>query len=190
MGVLDKVNLTLFVANAGDSRALLVRSNGEIEAMSTDHKPEDSSEKSRIEKALFTVSTDTIIQHGKRVKVPRIDGKLAVSRAIGDDMFKGKSISSLSFLPNFSKFFFADIDEDPAGWAVTPIPDVKSSSVKVGDVVIFACDGLWDVCDNEYVKQWIEQNKDKDCNAMAEAIAQHAIDKGSDDNVTVVILKI
>ena len=41
---------TLYVANAGDSRSVLCRSNGPFD-MSVDHKPDNPEEKARIEKA-------------------------------------------------------------------------------------------------------------------------------------------
>ncbi len=78
----------MFVANAGDSRAILVRGGAVASELSSDHKPTVPAERKRIEAASFSITTDTLVQHGKRVKVPRIDGKLALSRAIGDDSFK------------------------------------------------------------------------------------------------------
>ena len=59
-----------FFFNIGDSRTLLVR-NREVEFASDDHKPTNDGEKRRIENA------------GGRVMIQRINGSLAVSRALG-----------------------------------------------------------------------------------------------------------
>lgn len=67
----------LICANAGDSRTVLSKDKQAIE-LSHDHKPDNELEKARIEKA------------GSRVIRGRVDGNLAVSRAIGDLFFKRK----------------------------------------------------------------------------------------------------
>lgn len=57
--------------NAGDSRAVLSRTDG-IVALSEDHKPDNDIEVRRIEKANHYVEDS------------RVDGNLALSRAFGD----------------------------------------------------------------------------------------------------------
>ena len=70
------VNWKLTVANVGDSRVILIKKSGEYICMTTDHKPEDLLEKERI------------IQAGGFVNMNRVDGQLAMSRAIGDYQYK------------------------------------------------------------------------------------------------------
>ena len=70
---------TLLVANAGDSRAILVHRDGTVEAMSDDHKPNRPDEIQRIKQA-----GGVVYFHG----VWRVGGVLAVSRAIGDRILK------------------------------------------------------------------------------------------------------
>lgn len=65
----------LYVANAGDSRAVL-GIKGKAEDMSKDHKPELEEERKRIEKA------------GSQVIEGRVDGNLNLSRSIGDLKYK------------------------------------------------------------------------------------------------------
>jgi serine/threonine protein phosphatase PrpC len=67
------------VANAGDSRAVLVRAGGGAVALSDDHKPNRPDEVARI-RALG----GTVFFHG----VWRVAGVLAVSRSIGDRSLK------------------------------------------------------------------------------------------------------
>lgn len=72
--VLVKDNM-LYCANAGDSRAIACV-NGRLETLSVDHKPNNESESKRI------------IEGGGWVQFNRVNGNLALSRALGDFVFK------------------------------------------------------------------------------------------------------
>ena len=65
----------IFVANCGDSRSIMVSDGAAIE-MSHDHKPYLEKETKRIEEA------------GGTVAMKRVNGDLAVSRALGDFVYK------------------------------------------------------------------------------------------------------
>ena len=67
----------IFCANSGDSRAVLCQSKKAI-ALSEDHKPTLPGERKRITGA------------GHFVNEERVDGELALSRALGDHYFKDK----------------------------------------------------------------------------------------------------
>lgn len=69
----------LWIANVGDSRAILVQRSGKALALSRDHKPDRDDERARIERAGGCV---------KMYGCARVDGILAVSRAFGDRMLK------------------------------------------------------------------------------------------------------
>ena len=57
-----------------------------------------------------------------------MDGDLAVSRALGDFQFKARS------------------DLDASQQRVSCVPDIKIvERTKEDDILILACDGLWDV---------------------------------------------
>ena len=64
-----------YCANAGDSRGILNR-GGKVVELSFDHKPDNTEEVRRIEKANHMVEDS------------RVDGNLALSRAFGDYNFK------------------------------------------------------------------------------------------------------
>ena len=72
----DKANQICYLANTGDSRAILCRNNGVVKAISKDHKPNDLKERMRIEKK------------GGFVRDNRTNGNLAMSRAFGDKNLK------------------------------------------------------------------------------------------------------
>lgn len=65
----------LYCGNAGDSRAI-ASVNGKIEILSNDHKPNNETELKRI------------CEGGGWVEFNRVNGNLALSRALGDFVFK------------------------------------------------------------------------------------------------------
>eukprot|EP01036_Dinobryon_divergens_P022153 gene22153-30389_t len=65
----------VIVGNAGDSRAIIVQKGGKTKVMSIDHRPERNDEESRIRNL-----GGRVIHWGRW----RVEGVLAVSRAIGD----------------------------------------------------------------------------------------------------------
>eukprot|EP01060_Flectonema_neradi_P010635 TRINITY_DN1772_c1_g1_i1.p1 TRINITY_DN1772_c1_g1~~TRINITY_DN1772_c1_g1_i1.p1 ORF type:complete len:469 (+),score=101.01 TRINITY_DN1772_c1_g1_i1:113-1519(+) len=114
-------------ANAGDSRCVLSRSGKAIE-LSRDHKPDSPREGKRV------------VAAGGRVLDGRVEGLLAVSRAIGD--FDFKQAGSLS----------------QSEQAVSPAPDVTVTQRQPDDdFVIQACDGIWDCMTSEEVVDYVNK---------------------------------
>lgn len=71
---------TIYCANAGDTRAVM-SVNGLAHDLSFDHKPNDPFERNRIE------------NNGAYVEDNRINGKLNVSRSLGDFEYKERAPS-------------------------------------------------------------------------------------------------
>jgi protein phosphatase 2C family protein 2/3 len=69
-------NNVLYVSNAGDSRAVISTKDGRAIPLSQDHKPKQAKEEARIRYA------------GGFVENGRVNGSLALSRALGDFSFK------------------------------------------------------------------------------------------------------
>ncbi|KAJ3338920.1 Protein phosphatase 2C 2 [Gonapodya sp. JEL0774] len=121
----------IYVANAGDSRCIL-SADGKAVAMSEDHKPGNPEESARI------------MRGGGFVEYGRVNGNLALSRALGDFEFKQNPS-----LPAEEQ-------------VVTSFPDVVSRKVAPTDeFLVLACDGIWDVLDNQQV-----------CDFVSKAVAQ------------------
>lgn len=113
--------------NCGDSRGLLCRS-GKLFYATEDHKPYNASEKNRIEKA------------GGTVMMQRVNGSLAVSRALGDFDYKRCT------------------DLKPNEQLVSPEPDISENAREETDEFLFlACDGIFDVMSNEDVIAYISR---------------------------------
>ena len=103
------------MANAGDSRCVAALKDGTFKDLSVDHKPDEEEEKTRIEAA------------GHTVENKRVDGKIAISRAIGDWLFKTD-----------------DPKKESHEMAITAKPDVRTHVVSELDFIVLACDGIWD----------------------------------------------
>ncbi|CAJ0745101.1 10788_t:CDS:2 [Entrophospora sp. SA101] len=101
----------IYVGNAGDSRAV-ISIDGTARDMSNDHKPVNPGESSRIHKA------------GGFVEFGRVNGNLALSRAIGDFEFKQNT--------NFG----------PEEQIVTAYPDVQKIKIEPNktEFLVLACD--------------------------------------------------
>lgn len=108
--------------NCGDSRGLLCR-DGKLEFATTDHKPVNETERLRIEKA------------GGTVMMQRVNGSLAVSRALGD--FDYKRVTELK----------------PTEQLVSPEPEITKldRDLSKDQFLLLACDGVFDVMTNEEV---------------------------------------
>jgi len=115
----------IYVANAGDSRSVL-SIQGEVKPLSIDHKPGDDVEKTRIKSA------------GGYVNSGRVNGNLAMSRALGDFQFK----------KNYSLRTEEQI--------VTANPDVTVHEITAEDeFLVVACDGIWDCLTSQEVVDFI-----------------------------------
>ena len=102
----------IYIANAGDCRASISR-NHKIEALTKDHKPDNEIKR--------------IVSAGYMVRDGRINGKLSVSRAIGDFAFK------------LNPLLLAEHQ------AVTALPEVfVVKGISRGNFILMACDGVWE----------------------------------------------
>jgi len=160
---------TVQLAHAGDSRAVLCR-GGRLYC-SKDHKPNREDETRRIEAAGGCVSQGPLGGGPMRV-----DGALAVSRALGDFHFKPSGM-------------------DPAKCKVSAMPEVQTiEGCGLGDWVLLACDGIFDVMENEEVKDFVEGHASKssrpaDGSQVCIDLLKLCLDKGSKDNCTVCLVQ-
>eukprot|EP00903_Cladosiphon_okamuranus_P010248 g9703.t2 len=147
--------------NTGDSRAVLA-SEGASRPMSSDHKPENRAERQRIEAA------------GGKVEHNRVEGKLAVSRCIGDHPFK-----SDPKLPLERQMVVCDPE----------VMVIKRSDAD--EFVIMACDGVWDVMANDeacfFLRKSIQEGN-RDLGKILEDMEDACLAKQSMDNMSVLVI--
>ncbi|KAI2627399.1 PP2C-domain-containing protein [Hypomontagnella submonticulosa] len=156
----------IYIANAGDSRSVL-GVKGRAKPLSFDHKPQNEGEKARITAA------------GGFVDFGRVNGNLALSRAIGD--FEFKKSAELA----------------PEQQIVTAYPDVVTHEISDDDeFLVIACDGIWDCQSSQAVVEFVrrgiaaKQDLDKICeNMMDNCLASNSETGGVGcDNMTMIVV--
>ena len=196
-GVIDKDGLlqrTIISANVGDSRAILCPRDGTVVQLTRDHKPNDVIERNRIEASGGSVDwcgmSDADGNPIEGTGVYRINGNLAVARAIGDRA------------------------EKPCVSSEVETSTYDISGDRTGGIILLASDGLWDVMKNEDVADFVRQKlqevvvdapgaiDDDESVALeaqqlrtqwkrvAELVVDEALKRGSTDNISVVIIMI
>ena len=134
----------IFFANCGDSRTVLCRA-GKCAFSTIDHKPVNPIEKERIQKA------------GGSVMIQRVNGSLAVSRALGD--FEYKNVEGMG----------------PCEQLVSPEPEISVQERHAEDeFLVLACDGIWDVMSNDEICDFV-RNRLQITNSM-ESVCNQVID--------------
>lgn len=153
-------------ANAGDSRTVL-SVNGSAKPLSYDHKPNNEGEHARICAA------------GGFVDIGRVNGNLALSRAIGDFDFKKST------------------DLPPEEQIVTAFPDIIEHDITENDeFVVLACDGIWDCLSSQQVVEVVRRgiNDRKSLVEISESIMDVCLAPSSGgsgigcDNMSIVIV--
>uniref|UniRef100_A0A0R3RIH7 protein-serine/threonine phosphatase n=1 Tax=Elaeophora elaphi TaxID=1147741 RepID=A0A0R3RIH7_9BILA len=130
-------NKKIYCGNVGDSRAVACVS-GAAYPLSFDHKPANENEARRI------------VAAGGWVEFNRVNGNLALSRALGDFAFK----------KNDSKSAEEQI--------VTACPDVTVCDLTYDhEFIILACDGIWDVMSNQEVVEFCRERLAAGCEPEA-----------------------
>ncbi|XP_077696897.1 putative protein phosphatase 1N [Eretmochelys imbricata] len=151
----------LYFINLGDSRALLCRA-GRLTFYTEDHKPSRPRERERIENA------------GGTVLLQRVNGSLAVSRALGD--FDYKAVAWRGQTEQL----------------VSPEPEVYELARCPGEdeFLVLACDGVWDAFDTEglcaFVRSRLQLGRDPQ--AVCEEVLEAGLYKGSRDNMTCMVV--
>ncbi|GAM84255.1 hypothetical protein ANO11243_022490 [Dothideomycetidae sp. 11243] len=156
----------IFVANAGDSRTVL-GVKGRAKPLSFDHKPQNEGEKARICAA------------GGFVDFGRVNGNLALSRAIGDFEFKKSA------------------DLPPEQQIVTAFPDVTVHDTSDDDeFMVIACDGIWDCQSSQAVVEFVRRGiaAKQELHAICENMMDNCLASNSEtggvgcDNMTMIVV--
>ncbi|CAF3729160.1 unnamed protein product [Rotaria socialis] len=155
----------IYFLNVGDSRAILVSTDGRILLATKDHKPNDQAERQRIQEA------------GGTVLIQRVNGSLAVSRALGDFEYKNNS------------------NRRPDQQLVSPEPEItfyarQAKQDEQTAFIVLACDGIWDVMTNEELGTYIlgRMRVTDDLCEIANSILDMCLYKGSKDNMSLIII--
>lgn len=139
----------LYTANVGDARIILCRA-GKALRLSYDHKGSDENEGKRIANA------------GGLILNNRVNGVLAVTRALGDTYMKD---------------------------LVTGHPYTTETVIhpESDEFIIIACDGLWDVCSDQEAVDLIRETEDPAI--AARHLVDHALNRFSTDNLSCMVVR-
>jgi len=139
----------LYTANVGDARIVLCR-NGKALRLSYDHKGSDENEGKRIAGA------------GGLILNNRVNGVLAVTRALGDAYMKD---------------------------LVTGHPYTTETVIQpdIDEFLILACDGLWDVCSDQEAVDLVRNTQDPQ--TASKMLVDHALARFSTDNLSCMIVR-
>lgn len=120
----------IYCANSGDARGVLSEKGKSLD-LSKDHKPDLPAERSRV------------IAAGHYVEDSRVDGVIAISRALGDWEYKSNKLA-------------------PEKMAVSGYPDVTKTAITPNtEFVICACDGIWDCMSSQAAVDFVKRGKEK-----------------------------
>lgn len=139
----------LYTANVGDARIILCRA-GKALRLSYDHKGSDENEGKRI------------VNAGGLILNNRVNGVLAVTRALGD----------------------AYIKDLVTGHPYTTETVIHPES---DEFLIIACDGLWDVCSDQEAVDLIRETENPD--VAAKNLVDHALNRFSTDNLSCMVVR-
>lgn len=170
----------LLLANLGDSRAVLCRSQGgrlSAVRLTDDHKPGRADERRRIEakggvvdmQGVWRVFTPGPANFGGR----SVLWGLAVSRAFGDLLMKEPQRYGCA---------------TAIGELVSAVPEIHTYELHPTEdrFVVLACDGIWDVlADDDAIAVCIEH---RTADLAANALVRRAFEVGSDDNLTALVV--
>ncbi|KAF1814863.1 PP2C-domain-containing protein [Eremomyces bilateralis CBS 781.70] len=139
----------LYTANVGDARIVLCR-NGRALRLSYDHKGSDENEGRRVANA------------GGLILNNRVNGVLAVTRALGDSYMKD---------------------------LVTGRPYTTETVIQpdADEFLILACDGLWDVCSDQEAVDLVRNIQD--AQDASKRLVDFALSRFSTDNLSCMIVR-
>lgn len=131
-----------------------------------DHKASDPSEARRVAEA------------GGFVTSKRVNGVLSVARALGDHAMKGAVISN----PHLSRTVLVADDAEGGGGA--------GGMGRREPFVVLACDGLWDVMTDAEVVAFVGDRLGRGgaAGGTAKKLVRAALDRGSTDNISVMVV--
>lgn len=175
----------VYVANVGDSIALIGANDGQYTVLSEVHRPEEPEEKKRIEQNggnvyqekiplnayIINNNSNNVILYGPYRVNP---GNLSISRSIGDIKIKN---------PIF----------DGKKGVVIPTPSIRTYHIKKNETFIFmGSDGIFDVMTHDDVTQGLilSMKNKKNAGECVDIIIKTALQRKSTDNLSGIFIKL
>lgn len=174
------------VANVGDSRAVLAKRPGATIPMSRDHKPprpDDTDPFAMAEAERIRLAGGSVDDEGHYVQFnPELKSdKLGMSRTLGNFVAKQNKA-----LPRDQQIVTAQAE-------VRVVPRSPDD-----EFLLLACDGIWDVMNNESAVQFVRQqlssnnssSSSNDLNVVCRKLLLRCLELESQDNMTAVVVQL
>jgi len=160
--VWDRVKRSIKVANVGDTHAILVPAAEDDEKKLLTEKVQ----RLTVEHHAEGDELERIKAAGGFVNAGRVNGMICVTRSLGDHNMKNLLIN------------------EPAVATVESVP--------AGSILLIACDGIWDVLTTEDVAAALAAppSPEETAAECAKRILKTAYDKGSQDNLSVMVIRL
>ena len=119
-----------------------------------------------------------------------VNGLLAISRAFGDTQFKPERDDNISNTNNSSNSSSNQNTRSPDGLVISTPEIISEVITPKTEFAVMATDGLWDVMTPQIAVNYIRNmlHKHRDLEEAAKNLTKEAIERGSVDNVTVLIM--
>lgn len=149
------------IANVGDSRCFIIDKQGHFRFTTVDHVPDTDGESDRIYRAGGTVASS------------RVDGELAMSRSVGDFLYK----NNLNLPPSEQK--------------VIALPDVNIFTCEEGETVFLCCDGILETCNEQSIESFLSKElKNNQPAEVLKALLEMCLLYGSKDNMSTILVQL
>jgi serine/threonine protein phosphatase PrpC len=196
----------IHIAWVGDSRAMVVKNNGENCFVTCDHDLKNNDEYDRVIAAkgeIFRLTT----KDGSIAGEWRING-LEMTRSIGDRKPKGKDFEDqfqvwrqpygkINGVPIFVQLL-CPLEMAPDIWKVKPLEGQVIANPEYAKIplaqenhwLVLATDGLWKVITNEQVSSFVAKkaHENSSLKNIAQLLVEMAIARGGNDNITVLVI--
>jgi serine/threonine protein phosphatase PrpC len=196
-----------WIVNIGDSRAAYFSAAANRQSgqslrhlfSSTDHKPDNVQERQRIILSGGRITSDN-------GDTPRVDGNLALSRAMGDFSLKLNRHGILVLPPptirdgggcdgnnNINDSIMTRVISTPEIYCIRRQQrqqQQQQQQQQTGDVLVLCTDGVWDVMDSDDIRQTIESCRQRQRQNIATALVHDSIVKRhSSDNCSAIVVE-
>jgi len=165
VAALDECTGKVCFLNCGDSRSLLFDNEGKVVFQTTDHTPKNENERNRLragQEEGFDYSLPEC--SASRWFLPVGDYQYGVARSLEGPFATSKGVTSE--------------------------PDIFSVQAEPGNCIVSATDGLWEVVDSFQVAKVVAKVRSQGTSAgdAAKTLCSMAIEKGTSDNVSAVVV--
>lgn len=155
-------SVTALVREIGDKRYLVVANAGDSRAVIS--RAGGVSRLTYDHKPTDESEADRVIKGGAFVRDGRVNGMIGITRALGDHCMKQ--------------------------WIISTPHVVVQEILPTDDYLVLACDGVWDVITDEESIEFLKEKGDHKAALLAKALAVEALKRGSQDNISVVVVRL